>query len=161
MAYRDAVLPGDVEAVRGIVSSSGYFSHCEIELAAELVQERLERGEASGYHFLFAETAAPPGSPEGYTCFGQIPCAPASWDLYWIAVRGDRRGRGLGTDLLARSEERIRRLGGRRVYVETSSRPQYEPTRGFYASRGYRVESTLADFYAPGDGKVILVKELS
>jgi D-alanine-D-alanine ligase len=161
LAFREGMLPGDVAEVRDIVASSGFFSGCEIQLAAELVEERLERGEASGYHFLFAETPDRPGKAEGYTCFGPIPCAPSSYDLYWIAVRGGSRGGGLGTDLLARSEERIRRLGGRRIYVETSSRPQYEPTRAFYTRRGYRVETVLADFYAPGDGKVILVKELS
>ncbi|MBN1836928.1 MAG: GNAT family N-acetyltransferase [Spirochaetales bacterium] len=159
-SFRDTVLGGDVAAVRDIVESSGFFSQAEIQLAAELVQERLERGEASGYHFLFAEPPETPGRPEGYTCFGVIPCTEVSYDLYWIAVRGGGRGRGVGTVLLRQTEERIRRLGGRRIYVETSSRPQYEPTRLFYASRGYRVETVLEDFYAPGDGKVIFVKEI-
>jgi D-alanine-D-alanine ligase len=157
---RERVQPGDVDAVRAIVVSSGFFSESEIQLATELVQERLERGEASGYHFLFADSADRPGEPVGYTCFGPIPCTSASYDLYWIAIRGSGRGHGLGTELLRQSEQRIRRLGGRRIYVETSSRPQYAPTRGFYASRGYRVETVLADFYSPGDGKVIFVKEL-
>ena len=157
---RERVQPGDVEAVRTIVVSSGFFSESEIQLAAELVHERLQRGEASGYHFLFADSVERPGEPVGYTCYGPIPCTTASYDLYWIAVRGNGRGRGLGTELLRQTEQRIRRLGGRRIYVETSSRPQYEPTRGFYASRGYRVETVLADFYSPGDGKVIFVKEL-
>jgi hypothetical protein len=46
------------------------------------------------------------------------------------------------------------------VYVETSSRDQYEPTRRFYLKCGYRVDAVLEDFYAPGDGKVIFVKAL-
>jgi hypothetical protein len=51
-------------------------------------------------------------------------------------------------------------MGGRRIYIETSSRAQYEPTRGFYLKCGYRQETILEDFYAPGDGKVIYVKAL-
>jgi len=47
------------------------------------------------------------------------------------------------------------------VYADTSSRPQYEPTRAFYLSCGYVQEAFLADFYSPGDGKVIFVKPLS
>jgi hypothetical protein len=46
------------------------------------------------------------------------------------------------------------------VYAETSSRPQYEPTRSFYRACGYRLEARLEDFYAPGDGKVIFLKVL-
>ena len=157
---REEVIPEDVEAVWSITASSGFFSDAEIQLAAELVQERLERGESSGYHFLFAEPVRGARRMLGYSCYGPIPCTGGSYDLYWIAVDAEGRGRGLGTELLRHSEERILRLGGRRIYVETSSRSQYEPTRGFYAGRGYRVETVLADFYAPGDGKVIFVKEL-
>ena len=68
------------------------------------------------------------------------------------------RGTKLGSRILARSEEAIKALGGTRVYVETSSRPLYEPTRRFYEKRGYRRETVLDDFYGPGDGKVIYVK---
>jgi hypothetical protein len=50
--------------------------------------------------------------------------------------------------------------GARRIYADTSSRPQYEPTRRFYEACGYRREAFLADFYAPGDGKIIFGKEL-
>ncbi len=51
--------------------------------------------------------------------------------------------------------------GARRIYADTSSRPQYEPTRAFYLACGYTQEALLADFYAAGDGKVIFVKILS
>ena len=50
--------------------------------------------------------------------------------------------------------------GGSRVYVETSSREQYLPTRAVYERCGYHVGATLDDFYAPGDGKVIFVRVL-
>jgi hypothetical protein len=46
------------------------------------------------------------------------------------------------------------------VYIETSNRPQYEPTRGFYLRCGYRIDAVLEDFYAAGDAKVIYVKAL-
>ena len=84
----------------------------------------------------------------------------SSWDLYWIAVDAAAQGRGLGRAVLAESERRIAAAGGRRVYVETSSRPQYLPTRSFYERCGYAVGAVLDDFYAPGDGKVVFVKAL-
>jgi len=52
-------------------------------------------------------------------------------------------------------------LGARRVYADTSARPQYAPTRAFYEASGYAPTAFLEDFYAPGDGKVIYVKVLT
>jgi hypothetical protein len=61
---------------------------------------------------------------------------------------------------MAESERLMAERGARRVYADTSSRPQYEATRAFYLACGYVQEALLADFYAPGDGKVIFVKVL-
>jgi D-alanine-D-alanine ligase len=158
LTYRTEVRPEDRQVVRAILESTGFFHPEEIVVAVELVDERLQRGEASGYLFEFAQLA---GEVAGYTCFGPIACTRASFDLYWIGVHQSHRRVGLGRLLLARAEERIRRLGGQRVYVETSSRPQYDPTRRFYLACGYRQEVQLEDFYAPGDGKVIFLKVLS
>jgi D-alanine-D-alanine ligase len=158
ITLRERVDPSDRQTVRSILESSGFFYPAEVDVAVELVAERLAKGEASGYFFLFAEG---PQGTAGYACFGPIACTQTSYDLYWIGVRQDQRRRGLGRRLLAASEEAIRQKGGRRVYVETSSRDLYEPTRQFYLRCGYRVEAVLEEFYGPGDGKVVFVKVLA
>ena len=140
-----------------MISASGFFSREETAIAVELVEERLRRGEESGYFFLFAEQG---GAVAGYTCFGPIPGSTHSYDLYWIAVDDRLRHRGIGKGLLSRTEALIRKQGGQRIYIETSARPQYAETVAFYLACGYRQEAFLADFYAPGDGKIILVKVL-
>jgi ribosomal protein S18 acetylase RimI-like enzyme len=157
LTYREEVIAADQEAVRKIVRDSGFFSDDEIAIAAELVEARLSEGEQSGYFFLFAEQA---GKVAGYTCFGPIPGSLHSYDLYWIAVANHLRHRGIGKDLLSRSETIIRKRGGKRIYIETSARPQYEKTVAFYLACGYRQDAFLEDFYAPGDGKIIFVKSL-
>jgi len=157
---RDEVHPGDLAGVRRIAESTGFFSPAEIEVAVELVQVRLAQGVLSGYHFLFVDPDPPSGQSLGYSCFGPIPCTVSSFDLYWIAVQDRFRDLGLGTLLLTESEGAIRSIGGSRVYVETSSRSQYESTRMFYSRRGYRQEALIPDFYAPGDAKIIYLKEL-
>jgi GNAT superfamily N-acetyltransferase len=157
LSYRIDVRQADRERVREIVSSSGFFSQEEIEIAVELVDERLLKGEISGYFFLFAEVG---GHTVGYTCFGPIAGSLQSYDLYWIAVHDRFRRSGIGKNLLARSEELILHQGGRRIYIETSSRPQYETTRAFYLGSGYRENAFLEDFYAPEDGKIIYVKAI-
>jgi ribosomal protein S18 acetylase RimI-like enzyme len=57
-------------------------------------------------------------------------------------------------------EDRIKEMGGKRIYVETSSREQYRPTRSFYSRCGYQKEATLKNFYSPGDDKVIYLRVL-
>jgi D-alanine-D-alanine ligase len=158
ISYREEPVAKDAQCVREIIASSGFFSKGEIDVAVELVEERLNKGKASGYYFLFAELD---GRVVGYTCFGPIACTEKSFDLYWIAIHNDLRGRGLGKELLARSEATIAQMGGSRIYLETSSKPLYEPTRAFYLQTGYHIETSLEDFYAPGDGKVIFLKKVS
>ncbi len=155
--YRHTVEPADADKVRRLVTSSGFFNPVEIEVAVELVAERLTKGEKSGYFFIFAEISR---QTVGYSCFGPIPGTECSFDLYWIAVHNDFRGKKIGKALLEKTEEAIHTMNGHRVYVETSSRDQYEPTRKFYIANAYQLEATLKDFYAPGDSKTIYSKEI-
>ncbi|MBI5580478.1 MAG: GNAT family N-acetyltransferase [Deltaproteobacteria bacterium] len=157
IAFRYDVIPADMQTVAAIVASTGFFNPAEAQIAVELVEERLEHGAASGYFFVFAEQA---GQALGYTCYGPIAGTDGSFDLYWIANHRDHQGRGLGRVLMQETERLIRDFGGRRVYAETSGRPQYEPTRVFYARLGFFRETHLKDFYAPGDDKVFFVKVL-
>ena len=157
IVYRENPFSSDLDGVRAIVTSSGFFSSEEVDLSTELLQERFIKGDASGYYFLFAEVD---GRVVGYACYGPIPCTKDSYDLYWIAVHDDFRGSGIGRDLLARTEEKIGRMGGKRIYLDTSSRDQYEPTRTFYRASGYEQDAVLKDFYCPGDDKIIYVKLL-
>jgi len=155
--YRESIRYSDLDAVRDIVRSTGYFSEEEIDVACELVSERLLRGEKSGYHFLFVECS---GQVTAYSCFGRIPGTACSYDLYWIAVRNDCRGQGIGKQLLEKTEKRVDQMGGCRIYIETSSRILYEPTRQFYLRCGYKTAAILDDFYAPGDHKIVYLKTL-
>jgi len=150
--------PSDPAAVRRLTRASGGFSNAEIGLAVELVKERLARGlKASGYHFLFAESR---GELLGYACFGPIPLTRASWDLYWIAVTRPAQGRGIGRRLLQACQKSAAAAGARRLYADTSGRRAYARTRAFYRRAGFRAVAKLADFYAPGDAKLIYAKAL-
>jgi acetoin utilization deacetylase AcuC-like enzyme/GNAT superfamily N-acetyltransferase len=156
--YRREVQPQDAERIRRLVEITGYFSADEIEVAVELVNENLMKGAAaSGYHFIFTERY---GHLAGYTCYGPVPATASSYDLYWIAVHPDFRRRGLGKMMLEETERIMRRSGGTRIYVDTSMRVQYASTRAFYEHCGYRLESVLEDFYAPGEAKAIYCKSI-
>ncbi|MFN0133264.1 MAG: N-acetyltransferase family protein [Phycisphaerales bacterium] len=173
ITLRDEPRASDAVAIRRIVASTGFFHDFEVDVAVELVEERLAKGLASEYYFLFADrgtTKHEAGESIGYACFGPIACTVGSFDLYWVAVRADRQGHGLGARLMQEAERRMAAglIGpggtplapGRRVYVETSSRDLYAPTRAFYARCGYAEEARLRDFYAVGDDKVVYVKAI-
>lgn len=158
LTFRETVTPSDLEAVRKIVESTGFFTGEEVDVAVELVDAGLTSEGLSSYHFIFCDDNR--GNVVGYTCFGPVICTEGSFDLYWIAVHRDSQGSGLGKALLVRTEERIREMGGVRIYIETASRDLYKPTQGFYLKSGYGQDAVLRDYYAKGDSKIIYVKHL-
>lgn len=150
--------PGDRPVLEKILSSSGYFYDFEIEVALSLADETFEKGqEGSGYYWI---KLIDDGKVIGFANFGQNPSSVHSWDLYWIAIQEEYRKKHYGSVILKEAEERIRSLGGKIVWIETSGRPLYEPTRYFYLKNGYEIEATLRDFYGPGDDKIVYRKFL-
>jgi len=156
--FREEVRRTDIDAVAQLVAATGFFTPAEISVAVELVEERLQKGEASGYLFLFAEHLS--GLVAGYTCYGPVPATQSTYDLYWIAVHPEYQRTGLGRELLLRTEATVVASGGMDLYIETSSRALYQPTQSFYSRAGYRLAAEFPDFYAPGDGKLVYVRRL-
>lgn len=158
--WRTDIRSSDPNAVGELVTATDFFSVAEKDVAVELVDEALARGAAGGYHFVFADTRNRPGKLDGYTCYGPIPATASSFDLYWIAVSPRVQRSGLGRELLVETERLAVALGARQMYVDTSGRDQYAPTRAFYERMGYEQAAVLADFYAPGDAKIMYLKKL-
>jgi ribosomal protein S18 acetylase RimI-like enzyme len=153
--FRTTATPEDVESVREIIVSTGFFYDFEVPVALELVEEGAFEGDKSGYNFVFAEVE---GRTVAYSCYGHIAGTDAGYDLYWIATHNDLRGTGIGKILLQETENKAKEMGGRYIIAETSSLEKYTPTRMFYEKNGYSKDAFIADYYKPGDGKVIYVK---
>lgn len=134
------------------------WQECAVDLALSLFDEYFDKGSKSGYNFLFILVNE---EVVGYTCFGHIEGTQSSFDLYWIAIDPKFQNLGLGHKLLKRSEEIALTMGAGRIYIETSSRAKYRPTREFYQHSGYNLESVLKDYYRKRDNKCIYVKRLS
>jgi ribosomal protein S18 acetylase RimI-like enzyme len=148
----------DVGRVRSLVASTGFFNAAEVDIAGELVTERLTKGTRSGYHFVLAERGS---TLVAYACYGPIEGTRGSFDLYWIAVAPEEQGKGLGVQVFTRAEAAMRKAGAKHIYADTSSSDRYAGTRGFYQRMGFTEEARLSDFYGTGDGKVIYVKALA
>ncbi len=133
-----------------ILAATGAFTAEEIDVALELIDLGIAGKDT--YQFLVAERA---GQAVGYACFGPTPLTDGTFDLYWIAVDPALQGSGVGQTLLRAAEAAIRSQGGRKLLIETASKPEYAPTRAFYERAGYHVIARIGDFYRVGDDKLI------
>lgn len=157
LIFRTIPQERDISRVREIVESTGFFYDHEIEIAAELVEERFNGGESTGYYFVFAEAD---GITVAYSCYGPITMSKTSFDLYWIVTHNDFRGKGIGKKVLEETCRRAREMGCSIIIAETSGLPHYEPTRAFYNSNRFELEAKLKDFYAMGDDKLFYTKRI-
>jgi GNAT superfamily N-acetyltransferase len=147
----------DKPAIMAILQDTPEFKPEEVTVAEEVIDSYLGDPAASGYRILVAVSSS---KVVGYICYGPTPLTAGTWDLYWAAVARQWRGKGVGKALWESAECQIRQSRGRLAVIETSSKPEYEATRHFHSSRGYQPVCRVADFYAPGDDKMIFVKSL-
>ena len=158
IVFRSQVKKEDIDRVREIVISTGFFYDFEVPVAVELVEDAFDEGEEkSGYHFIFAEVE---GRTVSYSCYGPIAGTDGGFDLYWIVTHNDYRGFGFGKLLLDETHRAAREKGARYIIAETSSLEKYKPTRAFYEKNEYDKEAIIKDFYMVNDDKVIYVKRL-
>jgi len=152
------ITPADRPEFEKILRSSGFFYDFEVEVALSLADETFDKGqEKSGYYWV---RLIDDGKVIGFGNFGPNPSSVHSWDLYWLAVLDEYRKKHYGSLHLKEAEERVRSLGGKVLWIETSGRSLYEPTRHFYLKNGYELEATLREFYGPGDPKLVYRKVL-
>jgi ribosomal protein S18 acetylase RimI-like enzyme len=166
----------DRNRVAQILDATAVFRPDEISVALELFDEGVvtAAGEMSSANvapatssgssapadadYVFLGAFTPEDELVAYACYGPTPATDRTWDLYWIAVHPTAQGTGGGTHLLSEVERRLKEHDARMLVVETSSRPEYDATRGFYRARGYAEAARLKAFYAPDDDRVILTK---
>jgi GNAT superfamily N-acetyltransferase len=157
ITFRTTPEKRDIQRVMEIVESTKFFYDHEVEIAAELVAERLAHGESTGYYFVFAEVD---GVTAAYACFGPITMSQTCFDLYWIATHNDFRGKGIGRQLLEETYKHARNMGCKIIIAETSGLEHYAPTRAFYISNKFELEASLKNFYTEGDDKLFYTKRI-
>lgn len=149
----------DREAVRILLEGTEAFKAHEVDVAMELVDIALAQPSEDDYRpFVLVEED---GTVAAYACFGKNEMTAATYDLYWVATRADRMGRGHGRRIVAFVEEEIRKEGGRLLVIETSSKESYGETRAFYEKIGCTLAARLPNYYDEGDDKLIYLKSLA
>jgi GNAT superfamily N-acetyltransferase len=154
------VVPGDREAIRSMIEGTKVFKPHEVDVAMELVDTALDRPEPGDddYHpFVLVEED---GTVVSYACYGKNPMTAATWDLYWLATRADRKGKGYGREIVRFVEGEVRRRGGRLLVIETSSKESYGGTRTFYDKIGCTLAAQIPDYYDREDDKLVYLIRL-
>lgn len=142
-----------LEFMRG----TGFFHAAEIDVALEVLDEAIAKGPGGHYQ---SYTLLDEGKPSGWICYGPTPCTEGTYDIYWIGVSTACQGKGYGRALLDHVEKLVARQKGRLIIIETSGRPLYDSTRGFYLRTGYDECARVRAFYAEADDRVIYSKAL-
>lgn len=148
----------DAGRILDFTRRTGVFRDEELLIAEEVLlasaAEPVDAAERP-YYSLGAELE---GRLVGWICWGPTPCTVGTWDLYWLAVDPAAQGAGVGTALVEEMERRLARRA-RLIVIDTSGRPDYDPTRAFYEAKGYERAAVVRDFYAAGDDQVIYRKK--
>ncbi len=144
------------DALASILTRTKEFSEDDREVALELLDLGIRREDT--YRFwVFEENE----QALGYICFGPTPMTVGTFDLYWICVDPDAKGKGVGKALVAKIEEELRNEGGRLIRVETAGTAEYASTRAFYDRLGYETVARIRDFYWPGNDLFIYGRYLN
>lgn len=151
----------DTAALVALAESTGLFAPGEADALLRSTLDELHAGRLGDGHFASLWQAAPGAPPRGWVYFASSPRQGAVWDLWWIGVDPSHQGRGVGRELLAYVEERVRDGGGRLLLIETSALPALARTRDFYQRAGYHHCGVIPDYYGDGDGKVTFARRLA
>jgi ribosomal protein S18 acetylase RimI-like enzyme len=152
-------LPADTDSLVALTGATGLFKPLEVVALREVLDDFHATNHAQDHHAITLEENA---EILGFAYYGPAPMTEGTWQLWWIAVRKDQQGRGIGSQLLSFVEDDIRtKRQGRVLFIETGSLPHYEWTRQFYRKNGYEQHALLKDFYADGDSMVVFRKSMN
>lgn len=151
------MIAADKPPVMSLLRQTRFFTEEEVHVAEELIDIYLNDDRQTDYRLVVIEHEQ---TVVGYLCYGPAPLTRGTFDLYWIAVSPDFQGHGLGKQLLSWLENKVQEEHGRLVMIETSSQEKYHATRAFYLKTRYQECARIADYYQPGDDRMIYVKYL-
>lgn len=151
----------DLKRIEEIMVANTLFTEEEVRCAIDLAEIFLTDSHPERNDYLTHVVEGPDGRVQGYVCFGATPLTDGVYDLYWIAVDPSTQGQGFGQVLLRFVEGELRRLRGRMLLIETSSKTSYASTMRFYERSGYTEVSRIKDFYRVEDDKIVYCKRLT
>lgn len=148
----------DRTRLHSILVTTRAFNPAEIDVAMELIDIVLKNPDQRDYDIQCLVDDE--DRPLGYVCYGPVPMAENTFDLYWIAVAPEFQNTGIGSKLLEFLERRIRAMKGRMILADTASIPAYEKTHKFYQRNGFQEVARIPDYYSSGNDRITFCKKL-
>jgi ribosomal protein S18 acetylase RimI-like enzyme len=142
-----------------VLLTSGVFGLSDAECVDEMFAETWMRPRPDAYQWVVAADVAMQ-RVQGFACFGQESLTRSTWDLFWICLRSEARGHGIGRMLITEAVQRATIAGGTVMVIYTSSNAAYEPARRLYGAAGFVAASQVPDYYAEGDNLLIYWRRL-
>jgi len=149
----------DRAAILAAAQEVGVFTQEEVACVDELLDVYLRKPDQQDYYFWVG--CDEHDSPLGFSCHGPTPMTEGTFDLYWLCVARQAQGKGIASALLDRVVQEIRAQGGRLLVAETSGTRPYRAARAFYESHGFCRQTSIIDYYRPGDSLVLYARYLS
>lgn len=97
----------------------------------------------------------------GLIVFGATAGALGAGRIYFVAVDGNARRRGLATALIEAACAELRSRGGRFVVIEMPEEPRLDGARAVALRAGFRPEGRVSDYVREGVGLAFLRRDLS
>ena len=150
--------PTDTPDLLVLTAATGFFKPLEVATLEEVLADYHLMTRAAGDRCFVLEED---GLRMGFVYHAAEPMTENTWALWWIVVRRETQGKGVGARLLKFVEADARDHGARVLFIETSGLPIYESTARFYRKHGYDQEARLRDYYAAGDDLLVFRKLLT
>ena len=144
---------GDEEPLRQLLGTVDAFRADEVAIAMEVVAE-YRAGDRDYRPYILWEGS----EAAGFLCYGPVPLTEATYDLYWVAVGPDYRGKGYGRRLMEVFIDGVRSAAGRVAVIETSSQPSHGGARVLYERCGFAEAARIATYYGEGDDLIIYTR---
>lgn len=151
--------PDDRASIYDILMRSEIFNRGDAECVDEMFVETWtkRRNDEDNYRWLSCWDNE---QMIGFACYGTESLTQDTWDLFWICVRPEARGKGAGRALIDEAVSQARKANGRLMVIYTSSTPKYALARQLYESVGFNRTAIVPDYYSDGDDLYIYSKRL-
>jgi ribosomal protein S18 acetylase RimI-like enzyme len=143
--------------------TSGLFGKADADCVDEMFTETWRalaaNPKADTYRWLSCMEQVP-GPLAGFACFGTESLTHGTWDLFWVCVRPEARGKGVARALIQEAVAQAKAEGGRLMVIYTSSTKPYAPARALYESQGFARTAVVPEYYNVGDDLYIYSRGL-